>query len=303
MFDVVTFGSAVVDIFVDTDVAEKKGNMCYPTGSKILLKNMRFDVGGGGTNTAVAFSRLGLKTGWISKIGDDLNGQSILNLMKKENVRFLGKIQKNHISGHSIILDSRENNRTILTYKGINDYLGIQDIKLNKIVTKWIYYSSSLGKTFETQKKIASILKKSRVKIAFNPSEYLIRRKNLTSLLKLIDVLILNKEEAEMLTKSKGDKNIIEKLHRLIDKKGIVVITDKNRKIQAFDGVKKYSLRPNKIRVVERTGAGDAFASGFVAGQIVGKSILESLKLGLKEGEFVIRHFGAKNNLIKMRLK
>ena len=59
----------------------------------------------------------------------------------------------------------------------------------------------------------------------------------------------------------------------------------------------------HKIKVVERTGAGDAFASGFVAGQIAGRSIMDSLKLGLKESESVIRYFGAKNKLLRMRLR
>jgi ribokinase len=60
---------------------------------------------------------------------------------------------------------------------------------------------------------------------------------------------------------------------------------------------------PHKIKVVERTGAGDAFASGFVAGRVVGKTIPECLKLGLEEGESVLRHFGEKNNLIRRKLK
>ena len=60
---------------------------------------------------------------------------------------------------------------------------------------------------------------------------------------------------------------------------------------------------PHKIKVVERTGAGDAFASGFVAGQIANKTIEQSLALGLKESEAVIKYFGSKNNLLKMKLK
>ena len=83
----------------------------------------------------------------------------------------------------------------------------------------------------------------------------------------------------------------------------IIVITDKNKKISAYDGKKKYFLIPHKIKVVERTGAGDAFASRFVAGLIVGKSIKESLKLGLRESESVIKYFGAKNNLLRIKLK
>ena len=298
-FDVITFGSAVRDVFVLTDLHERKKFIAYPTGSKILIKNLRFDIGGGGTNTAVAFSRLGLKTGSICKIGDDENGNDILRLLEKEKVKFLGKIEKGEKSGYSIILDSKEKNRTILTYKGVNDNLRLEDINIKKLKTKWIYYSSLLNKSLITQKKLLQILKKRGVKFAFNPSSYLIKRVNLKSILNFCDVLILNKEEAEMLTKKK--KNLLEELHKLT--KGIIVITDKNKKIQAFDGSKKYFLQPNKIKVVERTGAGDAFASGFVAGIIKNKDIPYCLRLGLRQGESVIRYFGAKNNLLRFKLR
>ena len=83
----------------------------------------------------------------------------------------------------------------------------------------------------------------------------------------------------------------------------IVVITDKDKPTVAYDGEKKYSIKPHNIKVVERTGAGDAFASGFVAGLVAGKNINKCLKLGLRQGESVIKYFGAKNKLLKMDLK
>ena len=295
-FDVVTFGSAVVDVFVDTDISEKGNFISYPVGSKILIKNLKFDIGGGSTNTAVAFSRLGFRTGCICKIGDDEQGRDILQLLKKEKIKFLGKKEKGVRSGYSVILDSKEKSRTILTYKGVNDDIKISDIK--KIKTKWLYYSSLLGQSLKTQIKLAGILKKRGVKLAFNPSSYLIKRGNLSYLLSLSDILILNKEEARMLTK---DRDLLLGLHKLTG--GIVVITDKNKPINCYDGKKKYFLMPNKIKVVERTGAGDAFASGFVAGQIAKKNIPNSLRLGLRESESVIRYFGAKNNLLRFKLK
>jgi len=295
-FDVVTFGSAVVDVFVSTDLSERKNFISYPVGAKILIKDLKFDVGGGGTNTAVAFSRLGLRTGFIGKIGDDEQGNDILSLLQKEKIKFLGKQEENAKSGYSVILDSKEKNRTILTYKGVNDEIQFKDIK--KVKTKWIYLSSMLGKSFQTQIKLVRLLKKKGTKIAFNPSSYLIKRKNLSSLLKLTDVLILNKEEAGMLTKNKDP---LIGLHKLGPE--IVVITDKNKLISCYNGNAKYFLKPGKVKVVERTGAGDAFASGFVAGQIKEKTIKESLKLGLRESESVIRYFGAKNHLLKFRLK
>lgn len=300
-FDVITFGSAVRDVFVNTDIAEKNHFISYPVGSKILIKNLRFDIGGGGTNTAVAFARLGLKTGYIGKLGKDDNGKEILRLLKKEKIKFLGKIEKREkiATGYSIILDSRGRDRTILTYKGANDDISLDDFKLKKLKTKWLYYSSLLGKSLETQIRLAKILKNQRAKLAFNPSSYLIKKENLSSLLKLTDILILNKEEAQMLTKKK--ENLLGNLHKLT--KGIVVITDKDKLISCYDGKKKYFIKPHKVKVIERTGAGDAFASGFVAGLIVGKSIPYSLNLGLRESESVIRYFGAKNKLLRMKIK
>ena len=82
-----------------------------------------------------------------------------------------------------------------------------------------------------------------------------------------------------------------------------MVITDKDKLISCYGGKKKYFLKPHKIKVVERTGAGDAFASGFVAGQIAGRSIPYSMALGLRESESVIKYFGAKNKLLRMRVK
>lgn len=296
-FDVVTFGSAVVDIFIDTDVAERKGMLCYPLGGKILIKDFKYETGGGATNTAVAFARLGLKTGCISKIGNDNGGLRILSQLKKEKVKFLGKQEKKPTTGFSIILDSKHHRRTILTNKGANNDLISRDIKSFK--TKWLYLSSQLGKSFKTQIKIARKHKRKGVKIAFNPSSYLIRQKRLKNLLKIVDVVILNKEESEMLAKSHS--NVLEKIHKLGPK--IVAITDGPRKIICSDSKKKYSLIPSKVKVVEATGAGDAFAAGFVAGLIKDKPIIQCMKLGLKESESVLQHFGAKNNLLRMKLK
>jgi ribokinase len=298
MFDIITFGSVVVDAFAYTDVAEKKGFMFYPVGAKLLLKDLKFRIGGGGTNTAVAFAKFGLKTGYIGKIGNDSAGKDVLELLKKENIEFLGKVDKNGATGYSIVLDSREHDRTILTFKGINNKINLSDINQGKLKCKWLYLSSLMGESFKTQIKLAEALHKRGTKIAFNPSEYLIKEKNLKPILKLCDVLILNKEESEMLA---GKSNTIKKLRAMGPR--IVVVTDKDKLITAYDGNKTYTLRPHKIKVVERTGAGDAFASGFVAGQIAGWKIEKSLELGLKESESVIQGIGAKTNLIKMNLK
>ncbi|HTZ41717.1 MAG TPA: carbohydrate kinase family protein [Candidatus Omnitrophota bacterium] len=302
MFDIVTFGSAVADTFIDTDMAGKGGNLCYPLGSKILIKNLKFEIGGGGTNTAVAFSRLGFKTGYIGKLGEDFNGRMILDLLKKEGVQFLGKTQPRMMTGYSVILDSKQHERTVLTYKGVNDDVKISDINTKQMQTRWLYFSSLLGSSFAAQKILANGFYRNGVKIAFNPSEYAIKVLDLMPILKISEILILNKEEAELLClKNKvHEKDLLNGLHNLGPR--IIVITNKDKEVIAYDGEKKYRIIPHKIKIKERTGAGDAFASGFVAGQMAGKSIDDSLKLGLEESESVITHQGAKIGLIRRRL-
>ncbi|MEK6934840.1 MAG: carbohydrate kinase family protein [Nanoarchaeota archaeon] len=292
MFDIVTVGSNVIDLFLETNVHETKNKMCYEVGAKLLITNLKQDWGGGGTNTAVAFSRLGLKTAYIGKTGNDSNGNKILELLKKEKAKFLGT--RGGQTGLSVILDSKEHDRTILTYKGVNDDLRFSEIKPPN--TKWLYYSSMLGDSFKTQIKLAKLLRKKYTKLAINPSSYQTEKgsRYLQPLLDLASIIILNKEEAEMLT---NKKDLLKGLYNLGPK--IVCITDKDKPVLAFDGRRKYKLTPNKkVKAIERTGAGDAFASGFVAGLIKTNDINFALKLGSKNSESVITQFGAKNNLL-----
>ena len=99
MYDVITIGSATVDVFANTDsqlvkLLTQNGEedfITYPSGSKILIKELNFLIGGGGTNTAASFSNLGLKTAFLGKIGSDENADQVLNSLKEYQVNFIGK--------------------------------------------------------------------------------------------------------------------------------------------------------------------------------------------------------------------
>ena len=198
MFDIVTFGSAVVDTFIDTEFNKITKSFNYPAGAKILVHNMKSDTGGGATNTATAFSRFGFKTGCICKIGNDAEGKQILDLFKKEKIKFLGKIDKKEKTGHSLILDSADRTRTILAYKGVSNYMEFSEIP--KFKTKWLYFTGVLGKSFSSQVQLAKKMVANGAKLAFNPG-YINSSNDLRELLRLTYVLILNKEEAEELKK------------------------------------------------------------------------------------------------------
>jgi len=302
MYDIITVGSATVDVFVKTSTKNVKiinvpeHDVCYPIGSKILIDNLHFDTGGGGTNATTAFSRLGFKTGWVGKLGNDANSATILETIRKEGIDFLGS-QGEGLAGYSVILVGVGNDRTILTFKGINDQLSVSDFDWNALNTKWLYFSSMMSQSWKTLEKIAKFARKNGVNYAFNPSMYLAQQ-GLRSLRKVIDgaaVLILNKEESQALVGKNVDKEVLKLLQEYAR---IVVVTDGANGAQAFDGEKFYSILPNRIKVVETTGAGDAFAAGVVAGLMQGQKLDKSLQIGLAESESVIQHIGAKNILL-----
>ena len=308
MYDIITVGSATVDVFANTEselIKIKTSNseeelIAYPSGSKILIKELRFTTGGGGTNTAVSLARLGHKVGYLGSLGNDENGRKILDLLKKEKIDFIGKLI-NDTTGYSIILDSIEHERTILTYKGANDKLKFSDINLKKLKTKWFYFSSMISESFKTLEKLAEFAEKNKINIAFNPSTYLAKKgiDYLKKILTRTSILILNNEEALLLVGKNNVKTMLKELYKLGPE--IIIITDGKKAINAYDGKNIYVLIPNKIRVVESTGAGDAFASSFLSGMIKKNNVDFALRLGLVNSESVIQKSGAKNKLLKYR--
>lgn len=299
MYDVISVGSNTVDVFANTELSEKqqgkKRYIAYPVGSKILIKETDFTTGGGGTNSAVAFSRLDLKTGYLGKISNDSFGKKVIDELKKEKIDFLG-VKSDKKNSFSLILDSKEHNRTILVYKGVSSNLHFNEIKKTKLQTKWFYFTSQLNESFQTQEALTKYAKKKNIKIAFNPSEYLIKKKNINFILKNTDILILNKDEAKLLTKK---RNLLKALYELGP--DMVCVTNGKKEILFYDGNFKYKLKPHKIKVKERTGAGDSFASTLVAAIIKNKSVEDALKIALENSESVIKHYGAKNKLLNWK--
>ena len=306
MFDIITVGSATVDALARTEYCEmihdKKKEECiaYPVGEKILMDELVLTVGGGGTNTAVSLARLGHKVAFLGKIGSKYNSKRVVQQLKKEKVNTSLIIKsKTGRTGYSIILDSKKHDRTILVFRGSNNDLGFNEIDLKKLKTKWFYFSSMIGKSFKTQEKIASYAEKNKIKIAFNISSYLAKKgkKYSKNILKKIDILVLNKEEATLLVGKGNIKNLLKKLNELGP--SIVAITDGKHGVYVYENNYIYSGKPHNIEIVETTGAGDAFASSFLCGIIRKNNIEFALKLGMTNAESVIQHHGAKEKLLK----
>ncbi|OGY26551.1 MAG: hypothetical protein A2Z11_00240 [Candidatus Woykebacteria bacterium RBG_16_43_9] len=313
MFDVITIGAATRDVFITSKQFKEKKDKDYPTnkdlvlplGSKINLDNIIFDSGGGATNAAVTFTRQKLETACICRVGDDPGGQAIIDQLKKEGVDtgFFIKDKENY-TGYSIILVTGSGERTILVYRGASSHFPHHMLPKNKLDTKWIFISN-LGGNVELLRKLVNWADKNEIKTALVPGsgELAKGKKVLASIFAKADVVIMNREEAAGITDVDFEKKekIVSKMCLLTRKVGVV--TDARNGATACDQQFIYHIGTHGNPSTDRTGAGDAFASGFVAGLIKYENIEGALELAADNASNVVNFFGAKKGIIHEREK
>lgn len=327
MFDVITIGSATLDAFIETKAAnivsvcslqDKKDFMAYPYGSKIEIDNFKSATGGGAVNTATNFSNLGLKTSTIIKIGAELQGKIVLNTLDSFDVDTSNVIiSETEKTGFSVILTSFQGDRTVLAHRGPNATITESEINFDSIKdSKWLYIAPLNGESTKVLDKIAHFAEEHDVNMAINVGTSSIKRgaEYLSKILETAEVVILNREEASMLTKimvrpdTKDEKYSVEKIHpdiKLMLNKlkstnaKIVIITDGKNGVYAYDGKNYYKCGEFPARVVSTLGAGDAFSSTFVAALIKSDwNIEKSLEFASVNAAATVEKFGAQEGFL-----
>ena len=296
IFDVITIGSATRDIFVDANFLQSKENYsCLVHGQKFEMPQPLIETGGGATNTAVGFARLGLKTGIIAKVGNDSAGFTVKHTLHEEGVNTDHIVRDAHTGTALALIFMKKNvDRTVFVYRGASDDLRERDVQL-KMKTKWVYISA-LGKhAIRVLKPLLLAAKKKKIQIALNPGAAELQ---MPELVKFIDVLILNREEAEIMAGAKGESMVlVKKLAEKGAKK--VIITDGKNQIFAYDQERIYTVKPYDGKIESTLGAGDAFASGCITAIMKGLSMEDALKWGCLNAASVIQHIGAKTGLLQ----
>jgi len=309
MYDIITFGSATRDLFIksknfkalkDKRFITGKG-LCFNLGSKVYLDDLFFATGGGGTNTAATFAKQGFKTAYVGKVGSDPGGKAIKKELEKLGIKEFVTEDKNKKTPYSIILSVSAKGRTILVYQGASHEMEKKDIPFDKLKTKWFYIAGMSGKSAKTLVPIINFARKNKIKVALNPgaAQLKLGLKGLKAILSVVDVLILNKEEGAQLTglPYNKEKEIFKKLDKYV--RGIVIMTKGPKGVIVSDGKEIFQAGTFKEkRFLDRTGAGDAFGSGFVAGLIRTNKIEIGIRLGSANGTSMVEHLGAKNGIL-----
>jgi ribokinase len=306
MFDVITFGSATLDVFLRSPEmeVEKTGlerDICVSYGAKLEVSEIHFESGGGGTNSAVTFARQGLSVAAVIQIGADFAGEKVMADLKNEGIDIsLADTKSGVYTDYGTILWAGDGGRTILIYRGPTR-LEVKDIAWDELKSRWFYVSSLEGNLSIVERLINDY---PQTKIAFNPGGRELKQKE--ALLKLLPGIAqfnVNKEEMELLV-NEGKPLEIQELMKKAQELPCeyVVSTDDRRGSYLWQssagrwvhaGVFEDSPR------FETTGAGDSFGSGLVAGIIKEKSLEDCLYLATANASSVVSKVGGKKGILK----
>lgn len=302
MYDIITIGDATIDMFLEIDEAtvqcglnKKRCVLELAYASKIPVTHTKRVVGvGNAANHAVGAKKLGLKSAMYTLVGDDDCGIDIRRALKRKGVNTdFVLADKGKETNYSTVINYKDD-RTILVYHEERTY------KLPKLPkTDWIYFSSIAGNHKEFNDALVRHVLQKKIRLGFNPGTMQMRLgvRKLKPVLEATDVLFVNKQEAERLV---GEKKDMKKLLQAVRKKGprVVAITNGQDGSYAYDGKAMYQIGIYDQPVIERTGSGDAYASGFLAALQYGESVQEAMRWGSLNASGVVQQVGSQAGLL-----
>ncbi|MEK7581985.1 MAG: carbohydrate kinase family protein [Patescibacteria group bacterium] len=304
--DFIAIGDITTDAFirlkdaeVHCDIDHEKCTLCVDFATKVPYEFVRVvPAVGNSANAAVTATRLGLKAGLVSNMGDDQNGKDCLAQLKKERVNcdYIRIHPKKSTNYHYVLWYQDE--RTILikheAYKYELPFIGLP---------KWIYLSSLGEDGAPLHSALSEYLKdRPEIQLAFQPGTFQISLgyEKLKEIYARTKIFFCNVQEAQEILKM-GKTNIPRLISRLKELgPEIVVVTDGKKGAYLHYEKEMFFMPPYKDQSppYERTGAGDAFASTFVSALALGKTPLEAINWAPVNSMSVVQYIGAQEGLL-----
>lgn len=302
-----SIGGATFDLFVGVGAEAVEHNGVHalhlPLGAKMRVKSVLSACGGGACNTAVSLARLGCDACFAGMLGDDQWGEFLQNVLKKEGVRTdMATVVDKEPSSFSIILSAKNGERVIMYEPGVNVHM--HDATFDKAAAAgmdWIYLNHLHDKACIIEDDVVEILEKNpKIGLTWNPGGSQLKAgiaaPNCRALAAQSSFMQLNKEEALAFTGQKTVKQAIAVLLEIGAK--VVCVTDGKRGMLASDGKTLYTCVPPEAKIVDTTGAGDAFGSACTWALATGLDLPTALKAGTIQATSVIGAIGAQAGLL-----
>lgn len=301
---ILSVGAAIQDVFLRNSPAFRTVKIDsthemteLELGAKIDVNKIDFSTGGGATNAAVTFARQGLYSSFMGVVGRDIPGDIILKALDEENVDTSRvAVDNDYNTDYSTVILAPSGERTILTYRGASAQLKADDLAVKENEFDWFYVSNLAGR-MDFIDDIFSQARDSSVKIVWNPGKKeLLETEKLKPLLEDVEVLIVNKQEAQTIFEGESLEELV---YHAMNVVSVIIITDGPNGVIAGDG--KTIVRAGMyedVPSIDRTGAGDAFGSGFLSQWAQGADLKQSLLFASANSTSVIQHIGAKTGIL-----
>lgn len=309
MARIVSLGSALQDIYLidhddlsPTSVGDSAFYGKLLVGDKIDIDKISYESGGGGLNSAIAFSRFGHEAVLLANVSRDPAGMAIIRALDREDIdsSYLRFLERKSTGTSVVLLNSNKGERTILTHRGASEQFGnIPEQDLDLIQPDWLYVTTLRG-DFDTLTRFFTHAKELGIKIMFNPGVKELENPELTlSLLRHVNILNVNKTEAAKLVPGTTLTELLYHLNNIVE---IAIITDGAMGGIAGDGdnMYRFGIYEDK-RVKDTTGAGDAFGSGFLASLAVKHSFRQSLVFASANSTSVVSKLGANRGILSAK--
>lgn len=307
---ILSIGAAVQDVFLShsdefkpvSDKAAHETFMKLELGAKADVNKIDFSTGGGATNASVTFARQGLGAVFMGVIGHDVAGEAVLTELDRENVdSSYISYSKKYNTGYSVLLLAPNGERTILTYRGASTHYDAKDFDLKDVDADWLYVSSLAG-SMDALDEIFHQVRSKGAKVFFNPGKKELQQPaKLKGLLDDVEVLSVNREEAKQIVEGEEPEELVRHLLNYVP---VAIVSDGPNGVCAGDGktIVKAGMYED-VKVIDRTGAGDAFGSGFLSQWSQGKSLKDSIVFASANSTSVVTKIGAKAGILHAGVK
>jgi fructokinase len=305
-------GNAILDVFVKVDDDFLLRNDLTKGSMKLIekeefeslkseIKIEKIEAGGSVANTMAGISYLGGNPSFIGKINSDEFGKIYKKSLEKINVNFLYSENKEKLStGASIIFITPDSERTMCTYLGISSQLSKEDINEDRIKDYEIIFLEGYlwdkGTSEEMFKHVINLAKKHNIKIAMSLSDIFCVTRHREDFFKLLkndlSILIGNENEINELMKK---NNLLDAMNELKNINKLIIITRSENGSLAILNNEIINCESNKVeKVLDLTGAGDLFASGFFKEYLDKSNIKKCLQTGSQLAAKIIQKIGAR---------
>jgi fructokinase len=307
-------GNAIVDVFVKVDDSFLQKNKLIKGSMKLIeksefenLKNTikieKIEAGGSVANTMAGIAYLKGDPSFIGKINTDEFGKIYKKSLEKINVNFRYSEKKESLpTGASIIFITPDSERTMCTYLGISSQLSKNDINEDDIKDYEVIFLEGYlwdkGISEEMFKHVINLAKKNNIKIAMSLSDIFCvtrhRKDFLNLLINDLNILIGNENEINELMQK---NNLLESINEIIKMNKLIIITRSTNGSLAVSNSKITNCEIVKVeKILDLTGAGDLFASGFFKEYLNKSNIKQCLQTGSELAAKIIQKIGARLN-------